>query len=342
MPWPPICPRFAISSTDARTEMFPSPPPASIVPSRISVIMACYNAEAYVRQAVESVLEQTYPDIELIVVDDGSTDRSREMLASFGERVRVLTQMNAGPYPARNNGITHASGGFVAFLDADDWWAPNCLAKLHASLDAHPDAAVAYCGWQNVGLPGRRGEPHVPPDYEALDKLEAFLRAAAPWPIHAALVRRARLAEARGFDTQWRTCMDYDLWLRIGSIHPIVRVPEVLAFYRFHTAGQITSTQWRQAENTWRVKKRFLSDHPELAARIASDKLTDLVDGGLLRRGYDLYWKRDLVSAQKVFRLALTAGRWRLADLKHLLPALLPSKLYRALVGRVDRRDATL
>ena len=234
--------------------------------------MACYNAERFVAEAVSCVLAQTHPDVELIVVDDGSTDRSQEVLRGFGERVRVLTQANQGPYPARNQGLRHATGEFVAFLDADDWWSTDCLEKLHSALAAHPAAALAYCGWQNVGLEGPRGAPYVPPDYEIEGKLERFLRAAAPWPIHAALLRKDVLESAGGFDTQWRTCMDYDLWLRIGLTQPIVRVPEVLAFYRFHQSGQITSSQWRQAQNTWLVKRRFLALHPDLRDELFADE----------------------------------------------------------------------
>lgn len=306
-------------------------------PGLISVIMPCYNAETYVTEAIQSVLEQTYPNIELVVVDDGSTDRSKDILKKLGDRILFLEQANQGPYPARNLGLKHAKGEFVAFLDADDWWRRDCLEQLQAALAMHPDAALAYCGWQNVGLSGPRGNPYVPPDYEVAEKLEYFLRAAAPWPIHAALVRRSALDAAGGFDTHWKTCMDYDLWLRIGARHKVVRVPEVLAFYRFHHAGQITSTQWRQAQNSWLVKKKFLASHPEIAARLSAGKLEELVDGGLLRRGYDLYWKRDLASAQRVFRLVLKTGCWKSKDLKYLIPALLPAKIYRALLKQTDR-----
>lgn len=315
--------------------MSSSPTP---VPGRISVVMPCYNAEPYVAQAVDCVLGQTHPDVELIVVDDGSKDRSREILRGYGERIRYLEQANQGPYPARNQGLRFATGEFVAFLDADDWWAPDCLEKLHDALVSRPDAAVAYCGWQNVGLPGSRGEPHVPPDYEVEGKLERFLRAASPWPIHAALVRRDVMEQAGGFDTHWPTCMDYDLWLRIGATHPIVRVPEVLAFYRFHQSGQITSTQWRQAENSWLVKKKFFANHPEVVSQLSAARQRDLVDGALLRRGFDLYWKRDLASARKVFRLVLKNGIWKVKDLKYLLPALLPEALYRAIIGGIGKK----
>jgi len=310
-------------------------------PPAISVVMACYNGARYVGDAVSSVRNQSFAALELIVVDDGSSDDSPAIVAEHAAadgRVRLVRQENEGPYRARNRGVRSATGEYVAFLDADDWWAPDTLEKLHDVLESRPDAAIAYCGWQNVGLAGGRGEPYVPPDYEAEDKVATFLRAAAPWPIHAALTRRRVFESHGGFDLQWRTCMDYDLWLRIASAHPIVLVPEVLAYYRHHDTGQITSTQWVQACNSWLVKKRFIDAHPERVSHLSREELADLVDGGLLRRGYDLYWRRDLVSAHHVFRRALATGSWRLKDLRYLLPALLPERLFVGLVGLADGR----
>lgn len=297
------------------------------MPHLVSVVMPCYNAAAFVAQAVDSVLQQTYPDVELIVVDDGSTDGSLDILRAYGDRLTLLQQPNQGPYPARNRGVAASRGEFLAFLDADDWWAPDCLARLHAAMHGS-DAAVAYCGWQNVGLPGPRGEPHVPPDYEREGKLECFLRAAAPWPIHAALLRRSVWDEVGGFDTALPTVMDYDLWLRVGASRPVVRVDKVMAFYRHHQRGQITSQQGRQAENSWLVKRRFLAANPAVARQLGPARVRELVDGGLLKRGYDAYWRRDLATAQHIFRLALKTRAWSAADLKYLLPALLPAPLY--------------
>lgn len=303
----------------------------------ISVIMPCFNAEPYLREAVDCVLNQTYPNVELIVVDDGSTDRSGEILASYGSRIKVLQQANQGPYPARNFGASHASGTFIAFLDADDWWSLDCLEKLHAALESDPSCAVAYCGWQNIGLAGGRGAPYVPPDYELEDKAVRFLRAAAPWPIHAALVRRRVFDEVGGFDVHMPTCMDYDLWLKIAVARPIKLVPEVLAFYRHHNSGQITSTQWRQAKNTWLVKRKFLRNHPNLVGHLSQNEIRALIDGALLKRGYDNYWRRDLVSAQHIFRMSLLKGGWKAKDLFYLLPALLPAGMYRRLIKLRDR-----
>lgn len=306
----------------------------------ITVIMPCYNAAAFIEEAISSVLNQTYNNIELIIIDDGSSDEStaivNRQISQHPESIKILLQDHKGPYPARNLGLDHARGEYVAFLDADDWWRLDCLEFLYKAM-AIDDAAVAYCGWQNIGLDGPRGEPYTPPDYETGNKLETFLRAAAPWPIHAALVRHSVIKEIGGFDLALTTCMDYDLWLRIGSERTIRLVPEVMAFYRHHTLGQITSKQWIQARNSWLVKKKFITEHPALTSRIPKTRLRELVDGGLIRRGYDAYWKRDLVSAQKIFRLALRTFGWKISDLKYLLPSLLPQKLYFSLIKSSDR-----
>jgi glycosyltransferase involved in cell wall biosynthesis len=301
----------------------------------ISVIMPCFNAEPFLRQAVESALGQSYGNLELIVVDDGSTDSSREILRSYGDRVQVIQQQRRGPYPARNRGVAASRGEYVAFLDADDYWTRECLAELQNALQG-TNAALTYCGWQNVGLAGSRGEPFIPPDYDAGDKLEMFLRSAAPWPIHAALLRKSVWEEVGGFDEDLGTCMDYDLWLRVAVSRPIRRVERVMAFYRHHDQGQITSLQWRQARNAWLVKRKFVREHPAAVQGLGRDRLKELVDGGLLRRGFDAYWRRDLVSARRIFRMALRIGGWQTKDLKYLLPALLPERMYLALVARAD------
>lgn len=307
----------------------------------VSVIMPCYNAAPFLEQAVMSVMDQTHPEVELIVVDDGSSDNSADIVKHLASdhagKIKLSLRNQEGPYVARNHGLSHASGEFVAFLDADDWWREDFLEKLHTALMENNNSALAYCGWQNTGLEGGRGEPYVPPDYEKESKAERFLRAASPWPIHAALVRRHAIDEVGGFQTYLPTCMDYDFWLRIGMAHPIVLVPEVMAFYRHHQQGQIISKQWRQAENVWTVKKTFARQCPDLVTDLSDKKLQSLIDGGLLRRAYDNYWRRDLVSARRIFRLALRTGSWGAKDLRYLLPALLPERLYLALIGLAER-----
>lgn len=305
------------------------------IPGRISVVMPCYNAEAHLTDSIESVLGQTHPDVELIVVDDGSTDNSNSILDSFNDRIISLSQTNKGPGPARNKGIAQATGEYVAFLDSDDYWDQNCLQELYQALNG-TDAALSYCGWQNVGGPANRSQPYIPPDYESSDKAERFLQTAAPWPIHAALVRHDALKAVGCFDEQWATCMDYDLWLKVGTGAPIILVEKVMAYYRHHGTTQITSNQWRQAQNVLSVKQHFIQQYPEQVSHLSTQKLRELTYGAYLKRGFDAYWKRDLVSAHHIFRRCLKERYFQLKQLKYLLPALLPKKLFIKLIGGLE------
>jgi glycosyltransferase involved in cell wall biosynthesis len=303
----------------------------------ISVIMPCYNAERFVAEAVDSVLNQTYPNVELIVVEDGSTDDSLEVLRRYDKRIRLLTQKNTGPDAARNLGLAHAQGQFVAFLDADDWWSQDSLQKLYTALAAHPECAVAYCGWQKVGNLERGTHPFVPRDYEQPNKVELLLTGGAPWPIHAALTRKAHIDRAGGFSQDLIASEDYDLWLRLVATHRVALVPEVLAYYRFHDGGQISSRPYLQALSGWDIKRRFLREHPDLAAALGAQKIKEVVDFELLRRGYQFHWKRDLSSSQAIFRKCLWVGAWKMSDLGYLMAALLPLSWYRVVVDMLDR-----
>jgi len=306
----------------------------------ISVVMPCFNGQAFVEQAVRSALGQDYGNVELIVVDDGSTDGSRATLARLAAehpgRMTVLHQQNQGPYPARNAALKQAHGTLIAFLDADDYWAEDCLRKLHAALQSS-GADLAYCGWQNFGNGAPGTAPYIPPRYEAEDAVALFLKG-CPWPIHAALARRRVLERINGFSERMFSSMDYDLWLRMLAVTTkMVQVPEVLAYYRWHGQGQISSLKWRQVLDAWQVRRDFVENNPDLIAHLAPPARRELVDGCLLTAGYAAFWKRDLASAQRLFRKAVRRGYWRLRDAKYVLPSLLPAGLYRRLIESVDR-----
>jgi len=305
--------------------------------SLVSVVVPCYNGGRFVAEAVQSVLDQSHAAVEIIVVDDGSTDNSPDILATFGNKIRVIRQENHGLSDARNVGIESSRGTYLAFLDADDYWDHTFVEKMVSALD-NSSAAIAYCGWKNLGLNGPRGEPFIPPDYEAEEKVESLLRYASLWPVHAAMLKRSILEEAGGFDTHLPACEDYDLWLRLAVKHRIVRIPEVLAYYRHHGEAQMTSKQWMQAKYLLQIKKAFVSQHPELYQTISPVKLKSFLSGALLQRAYDCYWRRDLLSAQKIFRMAIRAGGWKFQDLKYLLPSLLPKSLYLSLIQKADKR----
>jgi glycosyltransferase involved in cell wall biosynthesis len=307
----------------------------------VSVVMPSYNSAAYLGEAVASVLAQTYRVVELLVVDDGSSDDSPRILAELQQRhpefLRAFRQPNTGPYPARNLGLRHANGEYIAFLDADDYWHPTFLSRLLTQIRV-TDSDLAYCGWQNVGVQGGFGDPYVPPRYEAADGIERFLET-CPWPIHAALMRRELMTRLRGFSERYFTSMDFDLWLRArAASQRMALVPEVLAFYRWHEKGQISAVKARQVRDAWQVRRDFIAAYPGLVAHLDAETLRDKTDGFLLANAQRAYWQRDLVTAHSLFRLAVRSGAMRIHNLRHLLPSLLPQRLYCALVSLADRR----
>lgn len=303
----------------------------------ISIVMPCHNAHAHLPASVGSVLAQTHAHWELIAVDDGSTDSTLDWLrAQPDPRIRVLTQPNQGVSSARNTGLAAARGDFLVFLDADDTWEPSFLAQTRAALADRPDAVLAYCGWQNLGLADGRSAPFVPPDYENADKAETLF-AGCRWPIHAALVRREAVVAAGGFDAALKNAEDYALWLRVALDAPIVRVPHVLAFYHFHGGAQASSNHARAALQFWSAQRRFLASNPGFATRLGKPRIRQLTTGELLRKGYERYWQRDLPAARAIFRVVMQQAYGTLRDWRYMLPAWLPESWHRSLIARLNR-----
>jgi hypothetical protein len=185
----------------------------------VSVIIPTFQRREQVVRAVESVLAQTYPATEVIVVDDGSTDATVHAMAGFGGRVLYLQQANAGPAAARNLGLRHASGEIVAFLDSDDRWLPRHLATIVASLANHPRTVVAST-CPGFGFGARLfGQPTglVAPLPRLL--IGNFIG----YPSCTAARREALLAVG-GFDEELAASEPYDLWLRLAHRGPFVLV----------------------------------------------------------------------------------------------------------------------
>lgn len=300
----------------------------------ISVIMPCYNREKTIAESIRSVLAQSFTDWELIIIDDGSIDESITIAQSFNDpRIKLYAQKNGGVCHARNTGIEHAKGSFIAFLDTDDTWHPDCLSRLYGALSSGK-AVLAYCGWQNIGLAGGQGEPFVPPNYENTEKL-ALLFQNCRWPIHACLTYKTAIIEAGMFNESILTSEDYLLWLNIAINHPLTRVPEVLAYYHFHDGEQATKNKATIAINHCLTQQLFLEQHPEAIRLLGKPRVRQLIYGELLKQGFDCYWKRELHSARTIFKQAMRHGYGGLSDLKYMLPSLLPYFIHRKLVSMI-------
>lgn len=302
----------------------------------VSVIIPCYNGEAYLSDAIESVLAQTYKPIELIVVDDGSWDHSSEIIKSYGNALAAIKQENRGLSEARNAGIRKSHGDYYAFLDADDYWDSDFVAKMLIALK-RSCADISYCGWQNVGLSGKRGDPFIPPDYEhKKDKLELLIRDVR-WPVHCAMMSKKVLDLSNGFEKKWKYCEDFAFWIKVATTNSLVLVPEVLGFYRFH-GNQMTTKSALVAESAWRVQKEYLRQHPDVTDKLGCEKIKEITDGNLLRKAYDAYWKSDIDGARHLFRLVAGTGYASIHDWKYIVAAHLPRSVHAGLVSMLRGR----
>jgi glycosyltransferase involved in cell wall biosynthesis len=189
--------------------------------------MGVYNGEPYLGQALESVLGQTYDDLEAVVVDDGSTDGTPAILAACADpRVRIVRQENRGLTRALNRGLGMARGEYVARQDADDVSLPGRLARQVAFLDAHPDIALAGTWTRLVDWEGDQlGSLHFETDPE---RIAAVLPVESQFIHGSIMARRALLEEAGGYREAFRYAQDYDLLLRLAARRRLANVPEEL------------------------------------------------------------------------------------------------------------------
>ena len=215
----------------------------------VSVVIPTFNRGGIVGRAIESALRQTYPAIEVVLVDDASTDDTVSRIAPYlSDKVRLIRRAaNGGASAARNVGIAESAGAYVAFLDSDDEWLPEKVQLQVRLLEAaEPDIGMAHTGFGGYSL----GRPPVavrPPYrgnlFELLQWRNKILTASV-------MIRRRVLADVGGFDEQLKTCEDWDLWLRIARRYRIEVLPQPLV--RYHDGGkdQLTGRPGASASST--------------------------------------------------------------------------------------------
>jgi glycosyltransferase involved in cell wall biosynthesis len=214
----------------------------NVAAERITAVIPAYNCAAYVGQAVESVLCQTRPVDEIIVIDDGSTDNTASVLAPYSDRIRYVKQENRGASAARNRGVELAQGDWIALLDADDVWTPDKIQRQLQAAAQYPAAVLIYAQMANFVDEGHdQGvwpqRVCVSPDDRSLIRWWACLSDLPPTP--TVLARTDVLRRCGGFDTTLSTAEDLDLWVRLLAIGPLVGVPAVLARRRLRS-GSLT------------------------------------------------------------------------------------------------------
>lgn len=274
---------------------------------KVSVVIATYNHGDYVAAAVESVLAQDYPDVELIVVDDGSTDHTEKVLRAFASRAQLVRQDNAGQARALNRGWSMAQGELLAYLGADDVLERTAASALVAALAEAPGAVLAYGDYLMIDSSGRPLRRVTAGDFDH----RAMLTRLVCYPGPATVFRRSALAAAGPWDERLRQIPDFEFWLRLAALGPFVRVPAPLARYRAHGGSQSFSVvAAERAEEPVQVMSRFF-EQAGLAPDLRRLRATSLSGA-------------HLISARLHLRSDRALHAWRhFADACRLRPAAL-------------------
>ena len=223
---------------------------------RVSVLIGCWNNAGTLEKAARSILDQTFADLELVVVDDGSTDATGDVARSLGDdRVRYLQLPHMGISPSLNAGLREARADLVAIQDADDWSEPQRLERQVALLDERPDVAVVGCRMFEVD---EHGDPLAPRTAFATGDVRPVLMRFNPIPNSCVCLRRQAALDVGGYDPRYLYAMDYDLWLRMAERHGVVTLDEPLAT-RFMSGSNVAARKERaQIAETISMRARAL------------------------------------------------------------------------------------
>ncbi|HEY8940788.1 MAG TPA: glycosyltransferase family A protein [Cellvibrio sp.] len=226
----------------------------------VSVVIATYNMGQYIRLAVESVLNQSWENIEVVVVDDGSTDNTQIVMQHFQGNARVLyiKTENQGQPKAKNCGIKNTKGDFIAFCDADDLWEPNKL-EVQMPLFHNPDVGVVYSEVSNIDEYNNR-YTKPPAEIRYSGKVTNQMLIENFVPFGTAVIRRQCIEKNGIFDEEFRMGIDWDLWLRYSLDWEFAYTPEQTYIYRVWS-GQMSNNYRGRYEFAIRILNKFIAQH---------------------------------------------------------------------------------
>lgn len=287
----------------------------------VSVVMAVYNAEKYLKLAIDSILNQTFRDFEFIIIDDGSTDRSQAFIKSYSDpRVKLLiNEKNSGLVYSLNKGIDNAKGNYIARMDADDISLPNRLMKQVSYLDAYPVVDVCGAFIETFDdIKGTRDKCRVYPEKDLEIKGKMIFECAFAHPV-VMLRKKTLLEKGLRYDATFIHAEDYDLWSRMMEFCVFHNIPDVLLRYRVNHASISVIHSEMQAEHTEQIRKRnmkrFLLPSSIIELLFLKRKIStfefDAALGALnimkymnrLHKWYDLWWFEESLREFK-FRFA--------------------------------------
>ena len=242
---------------------------------KVSIIIPTYNREKFIGRALESVLAQTYKDFEIIVIDDGSIDNTREVLTPYNKQIKYVYQKNGGSSSARNRGIQESTGEYIAFLDSDDIWMPEKLAIQVDILDKNKNIGIVHTKMLMFNNKGER--IGVKPEKPTGKNFRELIEIAGDLPTSSVLTRKECFEKAGLFDTNLKTIQDFDMWLRISQFYDIYEYTEKSLAHYFRHGQQNTSKRVNILEGLVILNKKIYKNYrnlPDFPIKIYRDRIS--------------------------------------------------------------------
>ena len=263
----------------------------------ISVIIPVYNGEKTIIETIESVLKQTFTDWELIIINDGSTDQTLDIVNRIQDsRIQVVSYPNAGLSASRNRGIAKARGEYISFIDADDLWTADKLEFQLKALEENPQAVLAYswtdCIDESGQLRGPGSHSTVSGDVYATLLLNNFLENGSN-----PLIRTKVFTEVGGFDESLNSAEDWDMWLRLAARYPFVVVPFPHILYRVYRTS-MSANVLRMEVACLRVIERAFMQAPDFLQYLKNDSIANIYKYNIFKAlQYPIARKQGLIAA---------------------------------------------
>jgi len=297
----------------------------------LSVVIPVYNGAALIAATVRAALAQTFRDVEIVIVNDGSSDATLAQLAPFGDSIKVISIANGGVSNARNVGIRASSGAFIAFLDADDLWHPDKLARQLDAMQRHPDIGFCCCNYAITdpvtGLPAAqfdqfRHDRALVLDAPLVDPLAVLIHCNFVGTCSNVMVRRDVLDRAGLFDPRYRQTEDYDLWLRCAAQTDFLVMSDVLLDKTRHasnlTNNFVETLEYHDLVLNALLHGPLIATRPHLAPAVRRAIATVryaigncLFNRGQSGRGYGYFWSawKEELSLVNSIRFAAQVGK---------------------------------
>lgn len=294
---------------------------------KVSIVVPVFNAASFIGETIESLINQTYPNLQIVVIDDGSTDNSWDILQQYSNRVKLFKQKNAGQSAALNFGWSCSDGDFLSYLSADDLLEETAISELVDRFTTEPTSSLIYCDYALIDSTGKKFRDIKSPEFSRSSLIIDLICQPGP----GILFRASSFKELGGWNTHLKQMPDFEYWLRLSSKGPFSKVPRTLASFRVHEQSQTFSAKTSEkADEPIRVMTNFFRS-PLGASETSATQRKSIAQAYILSMSWHLRSGR----IHKAFVYLIQAASY---DITSLFKISLYRKILAATLGPLIKR----